>query len=124
MAEFLTTVFWFLVVLTPIVFVHELGHYWVARINGVRVEAFSVGFGRELFGFTDKLGTRWKFALIPIGGYVKMFGQSDTPTVCWGRVSSRTARPSLFAHAAIPCHLRFGRDNYAPSNLSRPATLE
>ena len=74
---FLQTAFWFLVVLTPIVFVHEFGHYWVARRNGVRVEVFSVGFGRELFGYTDKAGTRWKFSLIPFGGYVKMFGQSD-----------------------------------------------
>ena len=74
---FIQTAFWFLVVLTPIVFVHEFGHYWVARRNGIRVEVFSVGFGRELFGYTDKAGTRWKFSLIPFGGYVKMFGQSD-----------------------------------------------
>ena len=74
----LGTVFWFLVVLTPIVFVHEFGHYWVARRNGVRVDVFAVGFGRELFGYTDRAGTRWKFCLIPFGGYVKMFGQSDT----------------------------------------------
>lgn len=73
----LLTLFWFLVVLTPLVFVHEFGHYWVARRNGVRVETFSVGFGKELFGFNDKSGTRWKFSLIPVGGYVKMFGQSD-----------------------------------------------
>jgi len=71
------TVYWFLVVLTPLVFVHEFGHYWFARRFGVRVEVFSVGFGRELFGFTDKAGTRWRFSLIPFGGYVKMFGQSD-----------------------------------------------
>lgn len=74
---FLTAALWFVVVLTPIVFVHELGHYWIAVRAGVRVEAFSVGFGRELFGFTDKRGTRWKLAIIPVGGYVKMFGQSD-----------------------------------------------
>ena len=77
MGGFIETLFWFLVVLTPLVFVHEWGHYWVARRNGVRVETFSIGFGRELFGFTDKAGTRWKFSLIPLGGYVKMFGQSD-----------------------------------------------
>ena len=74
---FLQTAFWFLVVLTPIVFVHEFGHFWVARRTGVRVEVFSIGFGREIVGFTDKAGTRWKFSLIPFGGYVKMFGQSD-----------------------------------------------
>ena len=66
-----------MIVLTPLVFVHELGDYWVARKNGVRVEVFSVGFGKEIFGWTDRLGTRWKFSLIPLGGYVKMFGQSD-----------------------------------------------
>jgi regulator of sigma E protease len=77
MGGIIETIFWFLVVLTPLVFVHEWGHYWVARRNGVRVETFSVGFGKEIFGVTDKSGTRWKFGLIPFGGYVKMFGQSD-----------------------------------------------
>ena len=67
----------FLFVLTVLVFFHELGHYWVARRNGVKVEVFSIGFGRELFGFNDKAGTRWKFSLIPLGGYVKMFGDAD-----------------------------------------------
>lgn len=67
----------FLIILTIVVFVHEFGHYYIARINGVRVEAFSVGFGRELFGFTDSHGTRWKFCLIPLGGYVKMLGDAD-----------------------------------------------
>ena len=77
MGEIIVTIFWFLVVLTPLVFVHEFGHYWVAKINGVRVETFSIGFGPEIFGWTDKSKTRWKFSLIPFGGYVKMFGQSD-----------------------------------------------
>lgn len=67
----------FLLILTVLVFVHELGHYWVARRMGVRVEVFSVGFGPELFGFDDKHGTRWKFSAIPLGGYVKMFGDAD-----------------------------------------------
>lgn len=67
----------FLVVLTILVFVHEYGHYIVARWNGVRVDVFSVGFGKELFGFTDKAGTRWKFSLLPLGGYVKMHGDAD-----------------------------------------------
>lgn len=77
MGGIVETVFWFLVVLTPIVFIHELGHYWVARRCGVRVEVFSVGFGRELVGWTDRAGTRWKISLLPLGGYVRMFGQSD-----------------------------------------------
>ena len=65
----------FLVVLTPLVFIHELGHYLAAIKNGVIVEQFSVGFGPELFGFTDKYNTRWKVCLIPFGGYVKMKGE-------------------------------------------------
>ena len=67
----------FVIILTILVFVHELGHYLVARKNGVKVEVFSIGFGKELFGFTDKNETRWKFSLIPLGGYVKMHGDLD-----------------------------------------------
>jgi len=67
----------FVVLLTALVFVHEMGHYIVARINGVRIEVFSIGFGPELIGFTDRVGTRWKFSVIPLGGYVKMFGDRD-----------------------------------------------
>ncbi len=66
----------FLFILTVIIFVHEMGHYLIARHNGVRVEVFSIGFGREIFGKTDRLGTRWKISLLPFGGYVKMFGES------------------------------------------------
>ena len=65
----------FLIVLTPLVFIHELGHYLAAKKNGVVVEQFSVGFGPELIGFTDKHNTRWKVCLIPFGGYVKMKGE-------------------------------------------------
>ncbi|HAY49855.1 MAG TPA: RIP metalloprotease RseP, partial [Thalassospira sp.] len=67
----------FLFVLSVLVFVHEYGHYWVAIKNGVKVEAFSIGFGPELFGWKDKKGTRWKVSLIPLGGYVKMFGDMN-----------------------------------------------
>ena len=67
----------FLVALTILVFVHEFGHYIVARWCGVRVEVFSIGFGKELKGWTDKNGTRWKIAAIPLGGYVKMFGEVE-----------------------------------------------
>lgn len=74
---FWTSVLAFLLVLTVLVFVHELGHYLVARRNGVRIETFSIGFGPELFGFTDRVGTRWKFSALPLGGYVKMFGDAD-----------------------------------------------
>ena len=64
----------FLVLILVVVFVHEYGHYYFARRYGVGVTAFSIGFGKELFGYTDKNGTRWKFSAIPFGGYVKFFG--------------------------------------------------
>lgn len=67
----------FLIVLSILVFVHELGHYWIARRNGVKVEVFSIGFGPELFGWTARSGTRWKVSALPLGGYVKMFGDMD-----------------------------------------------
>jgi len=70
-------VFGFLVLLTVVVFIHELGHFSVARACGVRVEVFSIGFGSELFGWTDRHGTRWKVSALPLGGYVKMFGQGE-----------------------------------------------
>ena len=71
----------FLLVLTPVVFFHELGHFLVARWNGVDVEAFSIGFGKELFGRNDKHGTRWKVCLVPFGGYVKFAGDSNAASV-------------------------------------------
>lgn len=73
----LNTVLWFLVVLSIIVFVHEWGHYYIARRNGVRVEVFSIGFGPEIFGWYDKAGTRWRVSAVPLGGYVRMFGMVD-----------------------------------------------
>jgi regulator of sigma E protease len=67
----------FLFVLSLVVFFHELGHFLIARLCGVRVLAFSIGFGPELIGFNDRLGTRWKIAAIPLGGYVKFFGDEN-----------------------------------------------
>lgn len=67
----------FLFVLTIVVFFHELGHFWVARRCGVKVEAFSVGFGPEILGFNDRHGTRWKLSAIPLGGYVRFFGDDS-----------------------------------------------
>ena len=74
-SEFFTSLIGFFIVLTPLIFFHELGHYFAAIKSGVSVESFSIGFGPELFGFTDKNKTRWKFSLIPLGGYVKMKGE-------------------------------------------------
>lgn len=67
----------FLIVLTILVYVHELGHYLVAKYNKVKIEVFSIGFGPELFGWNNNAGTRWKFSTIPLGGYVRMFGDAD-----------------------------------------------
>jgi regulator of sigma E protease len=71
----------FLFVLTIVVFFHELGHFLVARWCGVKVLTFSIGFGRELVGFNDRHGTRWKISLIPLGGYVKFFGDENAASV-------------------------------------------
>ena len=67
----------FLFVLTIVVFFHELGHFLVARWCGIKVLTFSIGFGPELAGFNDRYGTRWKLSAIPLGGYVKFFGDDN-----------------------------------------------
>ncbi len=71
----------FLLVLTLVVFVHELGHFLVARWCGVTVKAFSIGFGPEIYGFNDRYGTRWRFAWIPLGGYVKFIDDENAASV-------------------------------------------
>lgn len=81
---FTTYLPYFILVLTLLVFVHEYGHYWVGRRFGIHAEVFSIGFGPEIFGWTDRNGTRWKVSAIPLGGYVKFLGDNDetsaTPT--------------------------------------------
>ena len=82
----------FLFVLTIVVFFHELGHFLVARWNGVKVLTFSLGFGPELAGFNDRHGTRWKLSAIPLGGYVKFFGdESEASTPSSETLSGMTA---------------------------------
>lgn len=71
------TIIPFLFVLTVVIFVHEMGHYLVGRWCGIGASAFSIGFGPELIGFTDKHGTRWKLSAIPLGGYVKFLGDES-----------------------------------------------
>jgi regulator of sigma E protease len=71
----------FILVLTVIVFVHEMGHYLVARWNGIAIQTFSIGFGRELWGFNDRHGTRWKFSAIPLGGYVRFVGDLNAASM-------------------------------------------
>ncbi len=71
----------FLFVLTVVIFVHELGHFLVARWCGVRVKTFSIGFGKEIFGFNDRYNTRWRLAWIPLGGYVKFLDDENSASV-------------------------------------------
>jgi len=67
----------FIIVISVVVFAHEFGHFWMARKCGVRVETFSLGFGPKIWGRTDKKGTFWQIACLPVGGFVKMFGDAD-----------------------------------------------
>ena len=94
----------FLFVLTIVVFFHELGHFLVARWNGVKVLTFSLGFGPELAGFNDRHGTRWKISAIPLGGYVKFFGdESEASTPSSETLSAMTAeeRAGSFHHKKV-----------------------
>ena len=75
----------FLAVLTAIVFFHELGHFLVGRFFGVQIDAFSLGFGPELAHFVDRKGTRWRVALLPLGGYVKFHGDADGASMTHGK---------------------------------------
>ena len=78
-----------------VVFVHEFGHYWAGRLVGAPIEAFSVGFGRELLGWSSRLGVRWKLCAIPFGGYVKFLGDADA-----------SSRPDSAAIVAMPASVR------------------
>jgi regulator of sigma E protease len=94
----------FLFVLTIVVFFHELGHFLVARWAGVRVLTFSLGFGPELFGFNDRHGTRWKVSAVPLGGYVKFFGddtEASTPSVDALATMSDEERKGSFHHKKV-----------------------
>ena len=94
----------FLFVLTIVVFFHELGHFLVARWAGVKVLTFSLGFGPELAGFNDRHGTRWKISAIPLGGYVKFFGdESEASTPSSETLASMTEeeRAGSFHHKKV-----------------------
>jgi len=94
----------FLAVLTVIVFVHEMGHYLVARWNGVAIQTFSIGFGRELFGWNDRRGTRWRISAIPLGGYVRFVGDMNAASVPDSEAIEKidpALRPHLFANKSV-----------------------
>ena len=82
----LITLLAFALVLGPLVFIHEMGHYLVGRLFGVKADSFSIGFGKEVAGWTDKRGTRWKLSALPLGGYVQFAGDmnpASTPSADW-----------------------------------------
>ncbi|UJW86303.1 RIP metalloprotease RseP [Devosia sp. SL43] len=94
----------FLAVLTVIVFVHEMGHYLVARWNGVAIQTFSIGFGKELVGWDDKHGTRWRISAIPLGGYVRFVGDMNAASTPDEEVianASPDLAPQLFANKNV-----------------------
>lgn len=94
----------FPLLLGPLVTVHELGHYLIGRWFGVHAEAFSIGFGKEIWGFTDKRGTRWKLAALPLGGYVQFKGDMNPASIPDAEaVANATAeeRVGSFHHAAL-----------------------
>lgn len=93
----------FVLVLSVVVFVHEMGHFLVGRWCGVKVEAFSIGFGPEIFAFTDRKNTRWRLAAIPLGGYVKFYGDTDAASMTGEEIAQRMSpeerRMSLFGQS-------------------------
>jgi regulator of sigma E protease len=93
----------FLLVLGPLITVHEFGHYMVGRLFGVKAEAFSIGFGKELFGRTDQRGTRWKLSALPLGGYVQFKGDMNPASI-----------PDEDALAAIPASERHDAFHFKP----------
>lgn len=100
------TVVFFIIALSVIVFVHEYGHYIVGRWSGIHSEVFSVGFGPVLFSRTDRRGTRWQFAAIPFGGYVKFLGDADATSVKAGDVSGLSAEERRHTMAGAPLWAR------------------
>lgn len=94
----------FPLLLGPLVTIHELGHYLVGRWFGVHAEAFSVGFGREIWGFTDRRGTRWKLSALPLGGYVQFKGDMNPASIPDPDAAARASaeeRAGSFHHAAL-----------------------
>jgi len=94
----------FLLLITPVVYFHELGHYWIARKAGVIVDVFSIGFGPEIYGWTAPSGTRWRLSAIPLGGYVKMRGDDDaasTPSNNYQNTEGSFSDAGLYWRMAI-----------------------
>jgi regulator of sigma E protease len=101
----LTSIPFFLILLMIIVFVHEMGHYLVARWNGIAIQTFSIGFGPELWGFDDKHGTRWRLSAIPLGGYVRFVGDMNATSATVDEAviaaADENLRPRLFVNKNV-----------------------
>jgi regulator of sigma E protease len=99
---FFWTILFFILALGPLIFVHELGHYLVGRWCGVKADEFSIGFGREIAGWTDRRGTRWKIGWMPLGGYVKFAGDmnaASTPSDEWKALPEREREQTFQAQS-------------------------
>lgn len=95
----------FFIVLSVIVFIHEFGHYIIAKWCGVKIDAFAIGFGKELVGFNDKSGTRWKLCLLPLGGYVKMYGDASAASTADAEAMEQMSaeeKALTFHHKSLP----------------------
>ena len=103
---------WFMVIaflcaIGPLVIIHELGHYWVARWFGIGAETFSIGFGRQVAGWTDKRGTLWKVGWLPLGGYVRFIGDEDAASSAAADQSKLSANDQKRSFHLRPVHQRF-----------------
>jgi regulator of sigma E protease len=104
-SDFIHTLWSFFIVLSVIVFIHEFGHYIVAKLCGVKITAFSIGFGKEIFGWNDRSGTRWKLSLLPLGGYVKMYGDSSAASTADSNAMEQMSEADknlTFHHKSLP----------------------
>lgn len=94
----LFTILMFVAMISPLVFIHEMGHYLAGRMFNTAVDSFSIGFGREIFGWTNRRGERWKVGWLPLGGYVKFTGDANAASLPQEAARVNPAeKPFLFA---------------------------
>ena len=94
----------FIAIISVIVFVHEFGHYLLAKWAGVKIEVFSLGFGKELVGFNDRSGTRWRISALPLGGYVRMYGDASEASTPLESIASLSEKEKLKTFYYKPLH--------------------
>lgn len=100
-ASFLGYALSFLIALSIIVFIHEYGHFKTARVFGTKVETFAIGFGKEIFGFYDRYGTRWKIGWMPLGGYVKFLGDANAASLPDRKAGAGNGSPDEFHNKPV-----------------------